>query len=229
MKRRCFTLIELLVVIAIIAILAAMLLPSLGKARDTARRTSCLSNLKQIGVAGAIYTTDYNDYFVPACKPNWSFPYWMDNLAATLPRGSVHHASNTYNAVFFCPSESNHHASLIDYGLNLPTMGGDTKGNTIFYSPVSIARVSSPSRLITIGDSREPAVGGGRQGSWVLDNWQFLYGGAAGNTCTPFPPRHGNGMNFLFLDGHVEYITFTLATINSTFGSLLLVPAGELW
>ena len=64
MKRRGFTLIELLVVIAIIAILAAILFPVFARAREKARQTSCLSNLKQVGLASNMYLQDYDERLV---------------------------------------------------------------------------------------------------------------------------------------------------------------------
>ncbi|MGD8239412.1 MAG: prepilin-type N-terminal cleavage/methylation domain-containing protein, partial [Armatimonadota bacterium] len=63
MRRDGFTLIELLVVIAIIAILAAILFPVFAKAREKARQTSCLSNIKQLGLACQAYSTDWNEEF----------------------------------------------------------------------------------------------------------------------------------------------------------------------
>ena len=101
--KKGFTLIELLVVVAIIAVLVALLLPAIAKARENAKSILCLSNLRQIGTAFGYYRSDYNDYFTPVVA---SYSHFDWNYDGWPPRGRWFHYlepyTKTYN-VFNCP------------------------------------------------------------------------------------------------------------------------------
>jgi prepilin-type N-terminal cleavage/methylation domain-containing protein/prepilin-type processing-associated H-X9-DG protein len=117
-KRRGFTLIELLVVIAIIAILAAILFPVFAKAREKARQISCVSNMKQIGLAVVMYAQDYDEMFPPkgvCANGSWEWDGW-ETLVAPYVKNGAHTGTatgdtNYSGSVFACPSNSNNTAA----------------------------------------------------------------------------------------------------------------------
>ncbi len=123
-----FTLIELLVVIAIIAILAAILFPVFAKAREKARQTACLSNMKQLSLGFVQYAQDY-DETLPAAGAGDAFgsPGWIPSpngssiTAPVAPGGIQAGAIYPYvksTAVYICPSDSKGTAKTLSYSMN---------------------------------------------------------------------------------------------------------------
>ncbi len=126
-----FTLIELLVVIAIIAILAAMLLPALSSARASARRASCASNLKNLGLAANMYADENNDYVLPHSNGytdvSTKWPYLvLDQIGTTVDveegkkyqLDGINALSSADRAILNCPASAQSHETKIGYVIN---------------------------------------------------------------------------------------------------------------
>src|SRR5579871_3159569 len=104
-NRKAFTLIELLVVIAIIAILAAILFPVFAQAREKARQASCLSNLKQLGLASGMYVQDYDEQFYPHrfnCKSGGSFTTCSQYLDGSIPNALTRFTGGAQDRYYWC-------------------------------------------------------------------------------------------------------------------------------
>ena len=181
--KRAFTLIELLVVIVIIAMLAALLLPALFKARASAKRAVCASNVRQIGFAIILYTGDHGDtldYFT-----NDIYYAYKDCL---LPYLGVPPNVESNIAVFDCPMETGFFQSTLahfsSYGFNGLDRGNDDFG----LAARKFATVREPSKTAMDGE-----IAGGIAVSWH-NPW-------------PQGQQHNDAQNeAAFVDGHVGYL-----------------------
>lgn len=205
-RKRGFTLIELLVVIAIIAILAAILFPVFARARENARRTSCLSNLKQVGLGILQYTQDYDE----------TMPIYAQEAGDRLGWSAMIQPYLKSTQLLQCPSESTGPNSNIradnvtapytglgaysDYGWNL-NMGWMNTADG--FGTVALAAITQPTQTVVVLDNT------------TNQSYNFVYGG--GKTTTGLVTvaeglRHLDGLNYLFADGHVKWHKSNSAT-----------------
>ena len=183
--RTGFTLVELLVVIAVVAILAALLLPALSRTRESARRTACVSNLRQIILAASMYVDEHEDTF-PA-QPGG------DGVAVRAVGGD---GTNYYDVlmpyvnnsrVWLCPSAESTPGTLLGFHMD---------GLIITASGLRAAAITEPAETLLIAET----------GYRKLYDQAYLRPDQAGNYLYDRPQRnHFGGSNAGFADGHAQW------------------------
>ncbi len=173
-----FTLIELLVVVAILAILAGILFPVFSRARENARRISCVSNLSQIAKSMQMYVLDYDQSYPPVLTNDDGSNGWSWEL----------HKIAKSDAIFQCPSEKSDDSQgyFTDYWMNSKLLG------------LRESEVNFPTVTIFCGDGDAKAAG------YSKPSADPDYGDWESNA--EYAMRHLGGADYAFADGHVKWL-----------------------
>lgn len=227
--QKAFTLIELLTVIAIIALLAAILFPVFSRARENARRTSCQSNLRQMGTAVMQYMQDYDDVFPWSFNTLTNSPapeggYWSGTAANGFwfwPQ--ILYPYHKSEQVFACPSVSLYKTGPArlyrgHYGANrlLMPINTDPTTSIVITNPMKASLVPSPSSVYMFMDSgnyyaNSTSVQAANGSNVYVPGMGSVSGttGSITDTALQFDyknGRHFNGVNVTFADGHVKWL-----------------------
>ncbi len=199
--RRGFTLIELLVVIAIIAILAAILFPVFARAREKARQSSCLSNVKQLALAVLAYAQDYDEMLPASYKPTAPV-YWTQTITPYI--------KNTQ--IYSCPSvtlpDNAWSGAQMAYGWNYHYLTLRAGASAYGGATAKLGEVASPAETVMLGDG--PACSNMAAGTlYCPDCYPGSRVNAMGyvlnNSGAYFPNlRHNDMANIAFVDGHAK-------------------------
>jgi len=190
MTRKGFTLIELLVVIAIIAILAAILFPVFAKAREKARQSSCLSNIRQLQTAALQYSQDYDETVLPANIRDYSVHIWTSLIYPYIKNEQI----------FQCPSSTNHKVSWVG-GVDRGWMSiGENWAFTLDAGVRSMSEVTNPSQAVQFADTLNGDAALGYRG------YEFQ-STATCDVFEGFSSRHNSGANLGFMDGHAKWLS----------------------
>jgi prepilin-type N-terminal cleavage/methylation domain-containing protein/prepilin-type processing-associated H-X9-DG protein len=231
-----FTLIELLVVISIIALLAAILFPVFSRARESARRASCLSNLKQMGTAMLMYVQDYDETY-----PQTISPVPTSVPASKYPDGAIWtqitYGGSTYNAIFWQQMLYPYHhnmqmfwclSSSISYQPYFPTSkrvpgNGHYGANSLlmptdYVSAVKLSSVQSAATTYAFMDYGTYSASYYRSFASSGSVYYLPGMGQAGGSCSSISAsltkniddcengRHFGGVNVAFADGHAKWL-----------------------
>lgn len=204
---RAFTLIELLVVMSVISLLASMLLPSLTRARELGRRTKCISNMREIYHCTMFYWMDYDEYFphyldpnepAPMNEWNWKLSQYIYYDVDTQP-STGGFIGNYRKGIFSCPSSRRTHD--LGYGLNvnlalkrLPYFNRQETETVLVGEPTGENDGETAVHAIAEPDSPEY-----KSAASLVDM-----------------RRHGNGANYIFLDGHCIWSPTALPLVHKS-------------